>query len=209
MRFGGFQPFTLSDYPGHVAAIVFTQGCNFKCPFCHNGDLLSFAPSEKALYPEEEILRVLKQRQGKLEGLVISGGEPTVQPDLPRFAATVKTLGYKIKLDTNGSNPDMLSRLIADRLLDYIAMDIKAPLARYSRLSGVSVSTRDIEKSIALIAGAKLPHHFRTTAVTPLLSPADMQAVRELAPPGSELVVQPFHPENALDPSLRAEAANG
>lgn len=207
MRFGGFQPFSLSDYPGHIAAIAFAQGCNFRCPFCHNGDLLSFDPSEKSLYPEKEILNTLRKRQGKLEGLVISGGEPTLQLDLPRFVKMVKGIGYKIKLDTNGSQPVMLSRLIADGLIDYVAMDIKAPLDKYNRLSGATVSTSAIEESIALIAWSKLPHHFRTTAVTPLLTPADMHTIQALVPSGSELVIQTFNPENALDPALRGEVA--
>ncbi len=207
MRFGGFQPFSLSDYPGHIAAIAFAQGCNFRCPFCHNGDLLSFDPYEKTLYPEREILNMLRKRQGKLEGLVVTGGEPTLQLDLPRFLKLVKDIGYKIKLDTNGSQPLMLSRLIADRLVDYIAMDIKAPLAKYNRLSGTTVATERIEESIAIIAWSKLPHHFRTTAVTPLLTPADMHAIQQMVPSGSELVIQTFNPENALDPSLRGEIA--
>ena len=207
MRFGGFQPFSLSDYPGHIAAIAFAQGCNFRCPFCHNGDLLSFDPYEKTLYPEREILNMLRKRQGKLEGLVVTGGEPTLQLDLPRFLKLVKDIGYKIKLDTNGSQPLMLSRLIADRLVDYIAMDIKAPLAKYNRLSGTTVATERIEESIAIIAWSKLPHHFRTTAVTPLLTPADIHAIQQMVPSGSELVIQTFNPENALEPSLRGEIA--
>ncbi|MCK5861506.1 MAG: radical SAM protein, partial [Candidatus Hydrogenedentes bacterium] len=113
MRFGGFQPFSLSDFPEHIAAIAFAQGCNFRCPFCHNGDLLALSPSEKRLYPEKEILNILSKRQGKLEGLVVTGGEPTLQADLPRFLKLVKSIGYKIKLDTNGSQPVMLARLIA------------------------------------------------------------------------------------------------
>lgn len=207
MRFGGFQPFSLSDYPGHVAAIAFAQGCNFRCPFCHNGDLLSFDPYEKNLYPEKEILNILRKRQGKLEGLVVSGGEPTLQLDLPRFLKMVKDIGYKIKLDTNGSQPVMLSRLISEGLVDYIAMDIKAPLAKYNRLSGTMVVPEKIEESIAIIAWSRLPHHFRTTAVKPLLTPADMHAIQQMVPSGSELVIQAFNPENALDPSLRNEIA--
>ncbi len=207
MRFGGFQPFSLSDYPGHVAAIAFAQGCNFRCPFCHNGDLLAAIPSEKNLYPESEILRTLERRMGQLEGLVMSGGEPTLQEDLPRFLATVKGLGYRVKLDTNGSRPDVLAQLFAQDLVDYVAMDIKAPLAKYNRLSGVAVDTSAIEESIALITWSKLPHHFRTTAVGPLLSDSDMHAIAAMTPKDSELVVQPFDPENALDPALRTEAA--
>jgi len=207
MRFGGFQPFSLSDYPGHIAAIAFAQGCNFRCPFCHNGDLLAFEPTEKGLYPEKEILNTLRKRQGKLEGLVISGGEPTLQLDLPRFMKLVKDIGYKIKLDTNGSQPVMLAQLIAEKLVDYIAMDIKAPLEKYNRLSGVQTNPQKIEESIAIIAWSKLPHHFRTTAVTPLLTPADMHDIQKMTPTGSELIIQTFNPENALDPSLRGEAA--
>lgn len=207
MRFGGFQPFSLSDYPGHVAAIAFAQGCNFRCPFCHNGDLLAFNPREKSFYPEREILNTLRKRQGKLEGLVVSGGEPTLQLDLPRFLKMVKGIGYKIKLDTNGSQPVMLSRLIADGLVDYVAMDIKAPLEKYNRISGTLVNPKSIEESIALIAWSKLPHHFRTTAVTPLLTPADIHDIRQMVPKGSDFLVQTFNPENALDPALRDEVA--
>ena len=208
MWFGGFQAFTLSDYPGCVAAIAFTQGCNFRCPFCHNGALL--APPSKAdcLIAETEILDRLRERQGKLEGLVVTGGEPTIHTDLPRFLEQVKGLGYKIKLDTNGSNPDRLAALIEDRLVDYIAMDVKAPLEKYERLCGVPVSTRALEESIAVISWSKVPHHFRTTLVTPLLSPADVRAIRAILPSGSKHVTQRFNPDTALDPALRAAAVS-
>lgn len=207
MWFGGFQPFTLSDYPGCPAAIAFSQGCNFRCPFCHNGPLLAPPSRAMVLVSEAEILDTLLARRGKLEGLVISGGEPTLHADLPVFLEKVKRLGYKIKLDTNGSRPDRLAAVIKAGLVDYIAMDIKAPLEKYSCLSGVHVPTRALEESIALVAGARLPHHFRTTHVTPLLTPADIRAIVALVPAGSKHVMQPFNPANAVAPELCATAA--
>jgi pyruvate formate lyase activating enzyme len=205
MRFGGFQPFTLSDYPGCVAAIAFTQGCNFRCPFCHNGALIPMQTA--AAVEEQDILAILETRKGKLKGLVVSGGEPTIQPALPYFLKKVKAMGYQIKLDTNGSRPDVIAALIQASLVDYIAMDIKAPLEIYSTLTGVEANTRNIEESIATLSWSKIPHHFRTTNVTPLLTPADMKTIRLLAPAGSKHMVQPFNPKNAFDPALRDIAA--
>ncbi len=203
MLFGGFQPFTLSDYPGCVAAIAFAQGCNFRCPFCHNGALIPLAAPKGATRGQGEVLTALEARRGKLEGLVVSGGEPTIHGDLPDFLRQVKRMGFRVKLDTNGSKPNMLAALIEDGLVDYLAMDIKAPLEDYKRLCGVNADTRALEESIAIISWSKLPHHFRTTAVTPLLTPADMHAVKSIVPGASKHIVQPFKPEHALDPALR------
>ncbi len=167
------------------------------------------APASKAEYliSETEILDRLRERQGRLEGLVVTGGEPTIHTDLPRFLKEVKGLGYKVKLDTNGSNPDRLAVLIEDGLVDYIAMDVKAPLEKYERLCGVSASTRALEESIAVISWSKLPHHFRTTLVTPLLSPADVRDIRAVLPSGSKHITQPFNSATALDPALRVAAS--
>ncbi|MGC9053845.1 MAG: anaerobic ribonucleoside-triphosphate reductase activating protein, partial [Candidatus Hydrogenedens sp.] len=126
MKIGGFQPFSLSDFPNCVSAIVFTQGCNFRCPFCHNPSLVLpelFLPP----IPEEALIAFLNERKGKLDGVVITGGEPTIQSDLMKFVSEIKGLGYKVKLDTNGSNPEILKELIENNLLDYVAMDVKAP----------------------------------------------------------------------------------
>jgi pyruvate formate lyase activating enzyme len=203
MNIGGYQSLTLSDYPGQTAAIVFTQGCNFRCPFCHNGSLLATRAEGRPLWEEGEVLSVLAQRARKLGGVVISGGEPTLQGDLPAFIRRIRALGLKAKLDTNGSNPVMLHRLIDEGLLDYIAMDVKAPWHLYSVLAGVTVDTARIARSMDLIARSGVRHEFRTTVVEELLTPADVAAVAAMIPAGSPHTLQEFRPEHALDPVLR------
>ncbi|MDR3762591.1 MAG: anaerobic ribonucleoside-triphosphate reductase activating protein [Acidobacteriota bacterium] len=200
MNFGGFLACSFSDYPGHLAAVVFAQGCNFCCPFCHNADLL--APQAGPLQ-ESDVLTTLRERRRQLEGVVVSGGEPTLQPDLPAFLIELRRMGYQIKLDTNGSRPEVLRALIAARLVDFIAMDVKAPWEKYSELAGVPLKPERLQQSVALIASSGLPHQFRTTHVTLLLSPQDMAAIRAQVPDGSDYRVQPFHPEHALSPALR------
>jgi pyruvate formate lyase activating enzyme len=203
MRVGGLDKFTLSDYPGEVAAIVFTQGCNFRCPFCHNGSLL---PMESdALIPEEEVLSFLESRSRQLTGVVITGGEPTLQPDLSLFLQKVRLMGLKIKLDTNGSHPEIVKSLLDKGLLDFIAMDIKAPWRLYDRLTGVKAPKDKIEKSISLIAQSGIRHEFRTTWVRPLLSDDDIEEIKAMVPPGSPHRLQKFRAENALDPTLRTD----
>ena len=147
MRIGGFLPLSLCDYPGIPAAVVFTQGCNFRCPFCHNGRLVSRVSVEGQLIPEAEILERLRIRRPALDGVVLSGGEPTLQPDLPRFIALVKSMGYLVKLDTNGSHPEVLEMLIRDRLVDCVAMDIKAAPDYYAALSGLPAPPRAVGES--------------------------------------------------------------
>lgn len=203
MEFGGFQPFTLSDFPGRVAAIAFTQGCNFRCPFCHNGELIPGEAAVRSIVSEAYVFQFLEARRGRLEGLVVSGGEPTIHPDLPEFLRRVKAMGLQTKLDTNGSRPEMLADVMAEGLVDYIAMDIKAPFGCYERLAGRPVSTRDLEASIAAIAVSGIAHEFRTTVVDSLLSDADIEAIRAVVPRGSRHRLQPFRPEHALDHRLR------
>ena len=203
MQVGGLTSFSLSDFPGQVAAMVFTQGCNFRCPFCHNGKLL---PMESdSLIPEREVFSFLKKRRGQLTGLVVTGGEPTLQPDLSLFLQRVKAMGFKIKLDTNGSHPEVVSTLLDEGLLDFIAMDIKAPWVLYDRLTGVKTPKEQLRKSIPLIAQSGISHEFRTTAVRPLLSDSDLQEIKAMVPTGSPYRLQKFRPENALDPALRAD----
>lgn len=207
MIFGGFQPFSLSDFPGHTSAIVFTQGCNFRCPFCHNGRLISPCRNIKEeTINENFVLDFLCARQGRLDGLVVSGGEPTLQSGLPVFLRRVKALGYRIKLDTNGTRPNMLKALFSMNLLDYVAMDVKAPLKRYALLAGVPVLTAAIVESIALIADSGIKHEFRTTYVESLLRPTDIKAIQRLLPPSSPHRIQEFKPELAQDPALRPSA---
>ncbi len=165
MKIGGFQPFTLTDYPGHVAAIVFAQGCNWCCPYCHNPQLLPIDRPESDLIPEACVFGHLAKRHRQLDGLVITGGEPTIQEDLPRFIHKVRRLGLKIKLDTNGSQPDVIRRLLDETLLDYVAMDIKAPLDQYERIVGRHVDVVTLQTSMELLKTSDVPCDFRTPKV--------------------------------------------
>ncbi|CAG34794.1 anaerobic ribonucleoside-triphosphate reductase activating protein [Desulfotalea psychrophila] len=201
MRIGGLQKFTLSDYPGVPAAIIFTQGCNYRCPFCHNGNLLPMQGSEEI--EVEEVLSWLRERQGKLDGVVITGGEPTLQADLGSFICQIREMGYKIKLDSNGSHPEVLEKLLDQGLIDFVAMDVKAPAAKYSRLCGVKVNLEHIEQSMEIIAKSGVEHLFRTTYVEAFLDEADLAEIRGLIPTGSTYVQQSFRPENALSEELR------
>jgi len=171
MKIGGLNRFSLSDYPGKVAAMVFTQGCNFRCRFCHNGSLIPRNVPTSSLMPEEKVFEFLQCRRSQLGSVVISGGEPTIQPDLSTFIHRIKAMEFLLKLDTNGSRPQVLRQLLEDGLIDFIAMDIKAPLDIYDRLTGVHTPTSRIKESIELIAENGIAHEFRTTVVELLLSP--------------------------------------
>ncbi len=203
MKFGGLQPFTLSDFPGHVAAIAFAQGCNFRCPYCHNGSLLRRETEPGSTLGGDQVIGFLLSRLTKLDGLVVTGGEPTIQEDLPAFLRQVKDLGLAVKLDTNGSHPEMLARIIAQNLADFVAMDVKAPLKKYEQLAGVFVPPGAILQSIHLLAASGVSHEFRTTAVEALLPSQDLACIRGMLPSASTHRIQPFISENARDPMLR------
>ena len=178
MKIGGLIKFTIIDFPGRPAAVVFTQGCNFRCRYCHNPELV---------YPHmfaepvaiEEIYSFLKRRQGTLEGVVVSGGEPTLHEDLPSFMADLKAMGYATKLDTNGTRPDMLKSLLDAKLLDYIAMDIKAPLEKYSLITGVDFNPEVLKQSMDLIRQSGLEYEFRTTYDKEVLTDADISTITQ------------------------------
>lgn len=207
MKIGGIVPFSLCDFPGRVAAVVFTQGCNFRCPYCHNGALIAEESASEKHVAEEDVLRFLRSRVGALDGVVVSGGEPTLQPDLPQFAREVKAMGYALKLDTNGSHPDVLRILLETRQIDFVAMDLKAPLHRYVEVAGAAVAPSALRDSIDLIARSQLPHEFRTTVVPALLDDEDLRAIAALVPPGSPHRWQPFEARHALAPWLRTPRA--
>lgn len=203
MRIGGFTPFTLSDFPGRVAAVVFAQGCNFRCPFCQNGSLLPQEPEGAVLLPDAAVLTDLAERRPLLDGVVLSGGEPALQEGLPAFLARLKGMGFATKLDTNGSWPDAIRSLLNAELVDYIAMDVKAPLVLYARLVGREVDPDAICESIRVVAASGIPHEFRTTFVPQMLTETDLAEIRALVPQGSPWRLQPFRPERALDSRLR------
>lgn len=203
MRIGGMVPFSLCDFPGRPAAVVFAQGCNLRCPFCHNGSLIPLDPPAGHLLPESDVLAFLGARRGQLEGVVVSGGEPTIQSEVLAFVRDAKALGYTVKLDTNGTRPDAVSLLIRSGFVDFVAMDIKAPIRAYDRLTGVRAPVDAVKESVNIIARSGLPHEFRTTMVMALLSSEDVTAIREMVPAGSSHRLQGFQPEHALCPMLR------
>lgn len=192
IKISGMQKLTLLDYPEHTACTLFVPGCNFRCPYCHNSELL--APSVE-FYDEAEIFAFLSKRVGVLEGVCITGGEPTVYADLGRFIADIKALGYKIKLDTNGYNPTRLQDLIDRNLLDYIAMDIKNSPERYAETVGLPQSSFEItpiEKSVDIIMGSGVDYEFRTTVAAELFDDASIEGAARLIRGAEKYYLQYF-----------------
>ncbi len=179
MQIHGFQKMTLLDFPGKVACTVFTGGCNFRCPFCHNALLVTQIDSGGVI-AENEVLDLLKKRIGLLDGVAITGGEPLLQPDLPDFIRRIKEMGYAVKLDTNGSFPDRLRELFAENLLDYVAMDIKNSKEKYAQPAGLeTMDLAPVEESVRLLAASGIAYEFRTTVVAEYHTVADFGAIGE------------------------------
>lgn len=199
MLIGGLQRLSLIDYPGKIAAIVFTQGCNFRCGYCHNPELVNPDFFTKPI-PAEEVFTFLKSRRGKLEGVVITGGEPLLQKGINDFLKRIKGLGYLIKLDTNGSFPERLKDIIEKKLVDYLAMDIKAPLEKYADIIKAAVETKKIKESINLIMNSGLDYEFRTTVVKSQLRKGDILKIGELLKPDSVYILQKFVASKTLNP---------
>ena len=201
MHVKGWVKSTLVDYPEKVAASLFCGSCNFCCPNCHNPALV-LNPQQVPDISEKEIWALLEKRCGLLDGVVISGGEPTLQPDLAAFAARIREMGYSVKLDTNGYRPMTLGALIDAELVDYVAMDIKAPLDRYDEAAGVSIDADRIMQSIDLLLRCQVEYEFRTTVVPGLLGEADIASVARLIEGAQAYYLQQFSPHNTLDPRM-------
>ena len=201
MVFGGIEKFTLIDYPGKIACMVYTIGCNFRCPYCHNPELVDETTDVRI--SEQEFFDFLDTRKGMLDGVVITGGEPTMHEDLPRVMQEIKRRGFLVKLDSNGTNPKMLREVIKKTLVDYIAMDIKSPLASYGHTVARPVDTEAIRESVALIMASGVPYEFRTTLVKGMLSLGDIRQIgREIQ--GAKLyVLQKFVSTKILNPQFR------
>ena len=202
MIISGFNKLTLLDYPGHLAAIIFTSGCNYKCAYCQNSCLINF--DKESLISEEEVIDYLQKRNKMIEGLVISGGEPTVQKDLVSFIKKVKSLGLKVKLDTNGSNPTILKKLIEKKLVDYIAMDIKNDFKKYDEVIKCKPNIDNIKESIKLIKTSGIVHEFRTTLIKNNHNIEDIKEICEYLGCKEKYYLQNFKDsELVLDKSLR------
>lgn len=174
MKICGFQKLTLLDFPGHLAATVFTGGCNFRCPFCHNSELIL----PDVFLEEEEVFQTLRKRSGMLEGVCVTGGEPTLQKDLKEFLKKIKELGYLTKLDTNGYRPEVLRDLCQSGLVDYVAMDIKGPRHSYGAIAGFpDLDFSRIEESVRYLLTRPIPYEFRTTVVPELHREEDFEEI--------------------------------
>ena len=178
MLIAGIQKVTLLDYPGHIACEIFTRGCNFKCPFCQNSSLIPLNGDEN--YSEEELFHYLKRRKNVLDGVVITGGEPLIHKDIPLFIEKIKQLGLLVKLDTNGSNPEMLEFLLTHQLVDYVAMDIKNVFSKYFITAGKKVNLENIKRSIEIIKRSSVAHEFRTTIIKEMHQLEDIRNICEL-----------------------------
>lgn len=202
MIIGGLQQTSLIDFPEKISAIIFTQGCNFRCAYCHNPELLMAKNTD---YSFEKIIDFLKTRIGKLDGVVITGGEATLQADLPECVSQIKNLGFDIKLDTNGTNPDMIKELLDKNLLYYVAMDIKAPLNKYFDVTGLNFNTDKIKQSIDLIKNSGVKYEFRTTVLKKFLDKSDFEEIGNLLEGSEKYYLQKFVSTKILDKTLTDE----
>ena len=204
MKIGGIQKLSLVDYPNKTCAALFTIGCNMRCGYCHNPELV--LPERYAdNIPEDDIIAFLATRVNRLQGVTISGGEPTMHQDLPDFIRRVKAMGFLIKLDTNGTNPEVLKDLFADNLLNYVAMDIKGSLARYQEIIARPIDTTDIRESIDLIKKSGVDHEFRTTVVKSQISFQDFDEIGALIKGSPRFALQKFVPKRTLNPQFAYE----
>jgi pyruvate formate lyase activating enzyme len=204
MLIGGFQKSSLLDYPDKISAIIFTQGCNFRCSYCHNKELIIQKPVNTPITPEE-VLSFLEKRRNKLDAVVITGGEPTLQPDLIEFMQKIKKSGFLIKLDTNGSNPYVLGEAIRLKLADYIAMDIKAPLEKYQVITNCKADIEKIKESVDLIKNCDVKYEFRTTVLRSQLSEEDILQIKDLAYNARLWILQKYIPPENSSHNLKNE----
>lgn len=200
MIIGGIHKNSLIDYPEKISCVIFSSGCNFACPYCHNPELAKNNPPVRL--KETEIFDFLESRKNFLQGVVISGGEPTLQSDIQSFCKTIKTMGYPVKLDTNGSKPDVIKNLIAEGLIDYIAMDIKTDPALYSYFTESGCDPANILSSIEIIMNSKIDYEFRTTSVKPFVDVSVIEKISRIISGANRYVLQHFHKNKVLIPAF-------
>ncbi len=199
MEIAGLQKTSLIDYPNNISCIVFTQGCNFRCPYCHNPSLIT--AEEDNFLPLKEFWNFLEERRNLIDGVTITGGEPTLQSDLIQFIKKIREMDLKIKLDTNGTRPETLKELFQLDLINYLAMDIKAPLNKYAKIVG-DVDIEKIKKSINLILNLDINYEFRTTVVPTLHQKDDLMEIGKTIKGCKNYYIQNFRPINTLNPEL-------
>jgi len=203
MKIGGLQKLTLIDYPGKIAATVFLMGCNFRCAFCYNSQMvLPEKIKKQKTIPPEKFFNFLSLRKNLLEAVCIGGGEPTINKDLPKFIKEIKKMGFLVKLDTNGTNPTMLKYLIDKKLVDYVAMDIKAPKEKYELVCQKRVNIKNIEKSIKILREGKVDYEFRTTIVPTLHTKEDILQILKWIRPSKKYYLQNFSPKTTINLKL-------
>jgi len=202
----GLQKTTLIDYPKKVACTIFLFGCNFRCFYCHNPELVIDDGTEET--KEEEVIAFLKEKKGFLDGVCISGGEPTINRDLPDFIKKIKDLGYSVKLDTNGTNPQMLKFLIDKKLVDYIAMDIKAPIGKYDSVAKIQTNMSNIQKSIEIIRNSAVDYEFRMTVPPKTFDENDFVEIANWVKGAKKFYLQPFRGIKTLDKKMQGQKAD-
>jgi pyruvate formate lyase activating enzyme len=200
----GFLETSFLDWPGKISAVLFLPGCNFRCPYCHNHPLI-FQPEQFATISLREILQRLQSFRGWIDGVCITGGEPTLHPDLPLLIHEIRERGFRVKLDTNGSHPELLEKLIEAEAVDFVSMDVKAPLDHisYRRSTGCLIDLSPITQSIEILKWERVEYQFRMTVVPPFHNEEEIQRLARQLKAGKRFVLQNFNPENPLDPSLK------
>lgn len=200
MKIRGIRKNTLVDYPGQVATTIFTGRCNFRCPYCHNPSLVN-GKNKKEAIPKHKFLEFLEERRNFLDAVCITGGEPTLQPGLEEFIQQIKNKEYLVKLDTNGSNPEKLRKLL--KKIDYVAMDIKGPKEKYKQVTRSQVEPDRVKRSVELIKNSDVEYEFRTTIAPGLLNKEDIKKIGKWLKGSEKYYLQQFRSKNTLDPSYR------
>jgi pyruvate formate lyase activating enzyme len=205
INIGGFEKSTLLDYPGKISAVVFTHGCNLRCPYCHNPELVIEGFDRSKAWTEEYILKFLKKRIGKLDGVVITGGEPLIQKDISGFIKEIKGMGFLVKLDSNGLMPKKLEEIILEGNVDCIAMDVKYPKEGYETFSGIKNIAKTISQSIDIIMNSGLDYEFRTTYVKGIHDNNSVEEISQMIKGSSNYYIQNFRPGKTINPTLSAQ----
>ncbi len=205
MKIGAIQKTSLIEFPGIISCIVFTQGCNFRCPYCHNPELV--LPEKFGnLIREEDFFDFLKRRKRYLEGVCITGGEPSIQPDIIEFVEEIKKMDFKVKFDTNGSKPEIVEKFLKNKLIDYISMDVKGPFEKYDIISGVKVEIEKIKETINLIKNSEIDYEFRTTVVKSQILIEDFEKIGEILKGAKKYYLQKFIPSKLINQDFFKES---